>query len=102
MARISRQTQIDRLIELYSREAAVRDRVFQDTKQEITRINQELPWVSADWVWLRVTDEQYEKRPIPTFDRLMHYYFESKGNEWISEQYKINRDEIMAMLAEEE
>jgi hypothetical protein len=98
MAKISKDTMEQRLIDLYAEDTQVRDAVFKGTKAELLRLNNEFgtPGSEADHEFWGTTDEKYQRFPYPTFQRLMRMFYAQRGYDWVRESYKDNFKKVAA------
>lgn len=92
MAKISKETMQQRLIDLYAENDAVRDGVFQGIRAEMLRLNAEhnIPGSEADHEFWGTTPEKYQRHPYPVFQRLMGMFYAMKSYDYVRESYKQN------------
>lgn len=92
MAKISKDTMEQRLINLYAEDEQVRDRLFTSIQQELVRQNAEYgtPGSMADHEFWGTTIEKYQRHPYPVFERLMRMFYAQRGYDYVRESYKDN------------
>jgi len=96
MAKLSKQQMIEDLIELYSSDATVRDRMIPQIKNELQRINDQMQLGAIDWDFMRLSDAFYQRNPSAYFAMLMNYFFAMRDYNYVREQYNINFSKVSA------
>ena len=94
MPKISRDTMIQRLIELYNSDAEVRARMIPEIQQELQRLNLVLGLGEIDWDFMRLPKKLLEQNPTVYFERLMQHFYQQHNYAWIADLYQRNRDAI--------